>query len=304
MRGRRRVPKGWLAHLDPAVLGATARMVEATGVVTTADLLVAAIQCSPALSAWWVASGGSPLQGSAAPREGSPAPGLSGPRLGVRFDPSAVQALGAVAAWNASPAETAGSLVLVVLLLDQGSAEVADLLRRSGIDPVALRTRSLGLLGLGEDHPVWAFEEEPHPAIVTAREGVLPISALDPAAWAACRRHQAELPLRRLRRRVDVDAMGLNEQRALEHLADRLGLDDLQRRSLLVHHLDEVHRLAADAAPGLAEPAPRAGRPERPIAFLARARRRRLRVPPGWRCWMGNRHVNWRARWLRLAGQR
>lgn len=289
------------------MLGAAARLAETTGVVTTADLLVAAIECSPALSDWWRPPLPRRSRGASGTQEGSPTPGPSGPRLGVRFDPSAAQALGALAAWGASPAEADGCAVLVVVLLDQGSTEVADLLRHSGIDPAALRTRSLSLLGLGADHPTWQFELEQAlgPPLVSAREGRLPISALDPAAFAACRRRQAELPLRRLRRRVDVDAMVLNEQRALERLADRLGLDGLQRRSLLAHHLDEVRRWAADAAPGLADPPSPAAQPERPIAFSAPARATRppSRVPPGWRCWMGNRHVNWRARWLRLADQ-
>lgn len=295
-----------MAHLDRSVLGAAARLARATGVLTTAELLRAAIEGVPELSAWWAASGAARLQGLAGLEEDSPTPHLPGPHGGVVFDRPAAQALGALGTWEPPPAEGAGAAALVVVLLDQASTEVTELLRRAGVDARALRTRALQALGLGAEHPALELElPEPPAAMTIAGWRTLPVSALDPEAWAACRRRQAKLPLHRLHRRADVAAMGLNEQHALERLADRLGLDDHERVSLRQHHLDEVYGLGATVVPGLDDPKPPLGRPDRPIAgwVPARDRQRRRFVPQGWCCWIGNRNVNWRARWLRLAGQ-
>jgi len=310
VRRRHRHEPRILARFDDTLLTAAAVLAEESGVVTTAHLLVAAVERAELLLAWWE---------SASPRSLSPreAAGLStrakkaddaaplGPRLGVSFDASASQIVDSASNLAAERGEAAGAGHLVVVLLDQRSTTVADVLGAADLDASILRERALALTGLHADHPPVVLD--PLPPAGTSNRPALSVSALPAEAWVACARHQATLPLERLQRRSDWDAITLNEQRAVMRLADRFALDDDQRYSLLHHHLDEVRRRAAAVAPFLIDPPRLAAVPRaRPVARVVPGptRRRKHLVPPGWRCWFGNRHVSWRARWLRLAGQR
>jgi hypothetical protein len=293
--------------LDDTLLTAAAVLAEESAVVTTAHLLVAAVERSEPLLGWWESASSRALS----PRE---AAGLSGrpgkaddaaplgPRLGVSFDALASQAVGSASTWARERGEKAGAAHLVVVLLDQRSIPVADVLGEAGLDASMLRGRALALIGLNADHPSVVLD--PLPPAGTSNRPALAVSALPAEAWAACARRQEALPLERLHRRVDWDAITLNEARAVDRLADRFALDDDQRYSLLHHHLNEVRRRAAAVAPSVVDPPRLAGVPARPVARLVSGptRRRHHRVPPGWRCWFGNRHVSLRARWLRLAG--
>jgi hypothetical protein len=295
--------------LADTLLTAAAVLAEESAVVTTAHLLVAAVERSEPLLGWWESASSRALS----PRE---AAGLSGhpgkaddaaplgPRLGVSFDALASQAVGSASTWARERGEKAGAAHLVMVLLDQRSTPVADVLSEAGLDASMLRERALALIGLHADHPPVALD--PLPPAGTSNRPALAVSALPAEAWAACARRQEALPLERLHRRVDWDAITLNEARAVDRLADRFALDDDQRYSLLHHHLNEVRRRGAAVAPLLIDPPRPAGVPTRPVARLVPGptRRRHHVVPPGWRCWFGNRHVSWRARWLRLAGQR
>jgi len=293
--------------LDDTLLTAAAVLAEESAVVTTAHLLVTAVERAEPLVAWWESASSRDLL----PRE---AAGLStragkaddaaplGPRLGVSFNTSASQAVGAASTWARERGEKAGAAHLVVVLLDQRSIPVADVLGEAGLDASMLRGRALALIGLHADHPPVVLD--PLPPAGTSNRPALAVSALPAEAWAACSRRQEALPLERLHRRSDWDAITLNEQRAVERLVDRFALDDDQRYSPLHHHLNEVRRRAAAVAPSVVDPPRPAGVPTRPVARLVSGptRRRHHLVPPGWRFWFGNRHVSLRARWLRLAG--
>jgi hypothetical protein len=303
---RRRRPRQPLARFDDSLLVAAATLAQEGGVVTTAHLLVAAIEGSEPLAAWWAsAPGTAPAREAAGLRSGageSDAATAAGRRLGVSYDYLASQAVGAAAQWAAGREETAGPAHLVVVLLDQASAPVGEVLAHGAVDAGALREAALGLLGIPADHPAVPFD--PLPPAGTARRPALAVSALPETAWTECRRRQAALPLRQLHRRSDWYAISLNEQRAVLRLADRLDLDDDHRYSLLHHHLEAARLQAATAAPGAVDPPRPPGTPARPIVRLVSARRSRRRLlAAGWRCWFANRRVSWRARWFRLAGQ-
>ena len=310
VRGRHRRERRIAARFDDtllALLGAAAVLAEDSAVVTTAHLLAAAERSEPLFAAWESASsrGVSPREAAGFPTRAGKAddsPPL-GPRLGVSFDSFASQAVGSASKWAAGRREVAGAAHLVVVLLDQRSAPVADVLSAAGVDARILRERALALIGVRGDRP--AVGLDPLPPAGTSNRRALAVSALPAEAWAQCSRRQAALPLQRLHRRSVWDAISLNEQRAVMRLADRFALDDDQRYSLLHHHLDEARRRAAAAAPLLVDPPGPPGVPARSVAVLVSVgtRRRRHLVPPGWRCWFGNRHVSLRARWLRLSGQ-
>ncbi len=302
-RRRRRQP---LARFDDSLLVAAAILAQEGGVVTTVHLLVAAIEGCEPLAAWWAsAPGTAPAREAAGLRSGAgetDAATAAGRGLGASYAHLASQAVGAAAQWAAGREETAGPAHLVVVLLDQASAPVGEVLAHGAVDAGALREAALGLLGIPADHPAVPFD--PLPPAGTARRPALAVSALPEAAWTACQDRQAALPLRQLHRRTDWYAISLNEQRAVLRLADRLDLDDDQRYSLLHHHLEAARLQAAMAAPGAVDPPRLPGTPARPIVRLVAARRSRRRfLAAGWRCWFANRRVNWRARWLRLAGQ-
>ena len=134
----------------------------------------------------------------------------------------------------------------------------------------------------------------------------LPIDALPEGTWQLLRRRQQRLPLRHLRKRRDWSAMSLNEQRAAMAVADRFGLDDHQRYSLLRHNSHAVRAKAAASAPGLVGTPSAARQASRAVGLYVRHGDRppRRLVPLGWACWVGNRRVGLRARWLRLTVQR
>jgi hypothetical protein len=127
----------------------------------------------------------------------------------------------------------------------------------------------------------------------------LPIGELDERAWGLLRWRQDHLPLDKLRRRGDLAALGNLECDAALRVADRLGLPDDQRYSLMSRHDAEVTRRASQARPDLG---PRSRRPPR------RYRRRRMRyrprwlagLPGGWAAWLSNRRVSVRDRWFWL----
>ena len=113
----------------------------------------------------------------------------------------------------------------------------------------------------------------------------LPVADLDARAWTVLRWRQAHLPLRRLRGPGDLRALINLERAAAWRVADRLGLDDDQRHSLVWQHASRVGQLAART--DLVGSAPR--RPPR-----------RRGVTVGWATWFGNRQVGLRDRWFRL----
>ena len=306
MRRRYRCNPRALAHFDDTLLTAAASLAEDRAVVTTTHLFVAAIERSEELFTWWesVSSRGMSLREAAGFLTQTGKSNDSPPtafNLGVSFDSSASQAVGSASKWAKERAEQAGTAHLVVVLIDQGSAPIADALTAAGVEAAMLRTQALALIGVRSDHPPVVLD--PLPPKGTSNRPALAVSALPEDAWAECFHRQAVLPLERLHRRSDGDAIILNEQRAVLGLVDRFTLDDDQLYSLLHHHLDEVRRREAAAMPSLFDqphPSSAAIRPLAGVLPMATRRRHHL-VPSGWRCWFANRHVSLQARWLHLA---
>jgi hypothetical protein len=183
---------------------------------------------------------------------------------------------------------------LLVALLDQGVPEVRVALDRAGIDAVTARAAALAAAGADAALPPLTMPS-PVPA-GTMDRAPLPVERLDTRAWRVLGWRQDHLPLRQLQRRQQAASLSRLEDRAALRLADRLGLDDDQRYSLLRHHADQVRRRVADARPDLADPPrspPRAGtrHPPGPAG-------RRLIV--GWGAWLENRRTGLRDRWLEL----
>jgi hypothetical protein len=124
----------------------------------------------------------------------------------------------------------------------------------------------------------------------------LPVGDLDPRAWAVLRWRRDHLPLHRLRRAGDRAALARLERAAAWQLAERLGLGDDQRYSLIHHHADAVCREIARAA-GVTTPSARFKRRLRGYGLPAVPW---LRVTVGWGVWVGNRRNDLRYRWVWL----
>jgi hypothetical protein len=243
-----------------------------------------------------------------------------------------MQAQEAATSLAAARGQRAGPEHLLIALLDQGTPEVTGLLSRAGLDPAAVRRSALAAIEAPADLPPIPLPE-PTPAGTLDRPP-LPVDRLDSRAWdVLCWRHD-HLPVGRLRRASDLQALIHLERAAAWRLADRLGLDDDQRYSLVWQHDDQVTRLAARARPDLAPsagptpgphppgphpPGPHPPGPHRQPAGAPRARQRPRsagatgmlrrrhrfsRVTVGWAAWFGNRRVGLRDRWFRLRTTR
>jgi hypothetical protein len=179
---------------------------------------------------------------------------------------------------------------LLVALLDQGTAEVVQALRRAGADPVAVRRVALAAIGAPDGQPPLTLS--PLTPAGTIDRPPLPAGSLDGRAWRVLRWRQDHLPLDRLRRHPDRQALAHLEQKAAWRIADQLGLDDDQRYSLIRHHADQVDQRMATARPDLARAPGVPARQFRRHAFL--------NVTVGWLVWLQNRQVNLRDRWFWL----
>jgi hypothetical protein len=133
----------------------------------------------------------------------------------------------------------------------------------------------------------------------------LPVEQLDVGAWRILCWRQEHLPLNRIRTAGDWGALSHLEEQATRRVADRFGVDDDQRSSLLVHHHRQVERLAHQAHPTVVET--REQRIARHRSGEIRWRRRRWHqhrfVPSflvGWPTWFANRWVGLRDKrfWL------
>jgi hypothetical protein len=209
-----------------------------------------------------------------------------------------MQAQSAAQSLAAALGQPAGAEHLLIALLDQGTPEVTQTMGRAGLDAAAVRQATLAVIGAAADQP-----PIPLPALApagTMDRPPLPFADLDARAWAALRWRQDHLPLSRLRRDTDWQALTHLERTAAWRLTARLGLDDDQRYSLICHHSDQVERRAAQGRPDLA----RRRIPGRAAAAMAIARGRRrhrfLAFTVGWATWFDNRRVGLRDRWFRL----
>lgn len=192
-----------------------------------------------------------------------------------------------------------GAEHLLVALLDQGTPEVLETLSRAGLDPAAVRQAALAAIGAAAGEPPVAL-----PALTAAGtmdRPPLPVADLDGRTWAVLGWRQDHLPLDRLRSRSDREALSHLEWAAAWRLAQRLGLDDDQRYSLICHHTDEVEQRVASGRPEFAESRRAPGRPAGAMAMSSLRRRHAfLNVTVGWGTWFQNRQVGLRDRWFRL----
>jgi hypothetical protein len=215
-----------------------------------------------------------------------------------------MQAQSAAMALAESRREQVGAEHLLLALLDQGTEPVLEALNRVGLDRDVVRQVAATAIGAPDLPPVDL------PALTpagTLDRAPLPVSELDGRAWAALRWRQDHLPVGKLRRPADREAL-LNLERAEAwRIADRLDVDDDQRYSLISHHASEIGQRVERARPDLrGAPSARDRAQARATAVARRHRRRPGRtlalrnVTVGWGTWFGNRRVGIRDRWFRL----
>jgi hypothetical protein len=215
-----------------------------------------------------------------------------------------MQAQGAAMALAESRGEPVGAEHLLIALIDQGTRPVLDALSRAGLDAGTVRqaaATAIGALGLP---PIELPARTP---AGTLDRAPLPVSDLDERAWTALRWRQDHLPVGRLHRPSDREALLHLERNEAWRVADRLALDDDQRYSLISHHASEVGRRVQRARPDLPQPPSARDRAQARAVALSRGHRRRPgrtfalgNVTVGWGAWFDNRRVGLRDRWFRL----
>jgi hypothetical protein len=195
---------------------------------------------------------------------------------------------------------------LLLALLDQADDEVRERLNGAGTDPARARAVAIEMLGAPSNLAL-----VPMPALCPAGthdRPPLPLDDLDPSAWAALSWRRSHLPLGRLKHQSDWFALSSLERRAAWQTADRRGLDDDQRYSLLSHHHGRVEALAHEARPDLVET--RQQRKQRyqrstpPLVPQQRPQAWRRTAPNfmiGWLTWFSNRRTGLRDKYFRLV---
>jgi ClpA/ClpB-like protein len=251
-------------------------------------------RCGPAEFLIGISEGHGPAAAALTPGPGRTLREIAAAREDPAAEPAGylhMQAQEAARALAAAQGEPAGPEHLLIALLDQATPEVTGLLSQAGLDPAAVRRAALAAIGAPADLPPIPLPA-PTPAGTLDRPP-LPVADLDARAWAVLRWRQDHLPLGRLHRAGDLQALSHLERAAAWRLADRLGLNDDQRYSLVRQHDGQVKRRATQARADLARPGGAKPRPRRP-------RRRFANVTVGWAAWFSNRRVGLRDRWFRL----
>ena len=195
---------------------------------------------------------------------------------------------------------------LLLAVVDQADAEVLQRLNGAGIDPARVRAVASEMLGAPSN-----LAPVPMPALCPAGthdRPPLPLDDLDRSAWVVLSWRQGHLPLGRLKRQSDWCALSNLERRAAWQTADRRGLDDDQRYSLLSHHWDRVETLAHEARPDLVQTRQQLKeRYQRSMPLLVHQQQPRAwrRIAPnfmvGWPTWFSNRRVGLRDKYFRLV---
>jgi hypothetical protein len=246
---------------------------------------------------------GRSLGGVVAAVPGTPGDGVSGSPYGG-LGHLHLQAQGAAMALAESRGEPVGAEHLLIVLIDQGTAPVLEALSRAGLDAGTVRQAAATAIGAPGLPPIEL------PALTpagTLDRAPLPVSDLDDRAWTALRWRQDHLPVGRLHRASDREALLHLERNEAWRVADRLALDQDQRYSLISHHASEVGRRLERARSDLPKPPSARDRAQaRAVALSRRHRPRPGRTFPlrnvtvGWGAWMDNRRVGLRDRWFRL----
>lgn len=259
------------------------------------DLLAALAEVEGPIGAGLKASGGGPLFPDAGPE-------LRGGSSGYL----AAQTMGAATRFASGRGEAVSPAHLLLAVLDQADPQVAEALTKTALGVQDLRQVALGLLGAPKDMPSLAMP--PLTPAGTLDRPPLEVPQLDPGAWAHLSWRQQRLPLRRVRRSWQWEGLWSLEHRAAWRAADRFGVDEDQRYSLLRQHMERVEALASAARPGLVELrySPRASGHSPPV-LIARGQvhpRRWAKVVPrfiaGWRIWFANRRADARNRYFWL----
>jgi hypothetical protein len=193
---------------------------------------------------------------------------------------------------------------LLFAVVDQAEPEAVRLLIERGLELGTLRSVALHMLGAAPDRPPATMP--PLTPAGTLDRPPLPVAELDPTAWAALVWRQQHLPVDRLRVPTDWISMYHVERHAAGRVAARLDLDDDQRASLHVHHVAEVERRAALAAPIVVETREqliaryRQHGPDPRRPFEVWWQRNMPRWSVGWPTWFANRGVGLREKRFRL----
>jgi hypothetical protein len=135
---------------------------------------------------------------------------------------------------------------LLVALIDQGIAEVLQTLSRAGLDLAAIRRAALAGIGAPAGQP--AVSLPPLPPAGSLDRPFLPVTELDERAWRVLAWRHDHLPLDRLCRAGHRQGLSHLERDEASRLADRLGLDEDQRYSLIWHHDAAVEQQVASPA--------------------------------------------------------
>jgi hypothetical protein len=218
-----------------------------------------------------------------------------------------MQAQGGARALAESRGEEVSAEHLLIALLDQGTTPVLEALSRAGLDRATVRRSAATAIGAPNLPPIDLPALTPAGTIDRAP---LPVPDLDPRAWAALRWRQDHLPVGKLHRPSDREALLHLERDAAWRLADRLAVADDQRYSLISHHARAVQDRLERARPDLPKPpSARDYAQARAVALSRRHRRGHRALGPasalrnitvGWGVWFGNRRVGLRDRWFRL----
>ena len=195
---------------------------------------------------------------------------------------------------------------LLLAVLDQADAEVVERLNGAGIDPARPRLWRLRCWGHPRTLPWSPCRRCARPAHTTARP--CRSTSLTRRHGACCVGARATYPLAVSSARATGTRSSSLEHRAAWRTADRRGLDDDQRYSLLSHHHDRVEALAHEARPDLVETRQQLKqRSQRSIPRLVHQQRPRAwqRIAPnfmvGWPTWFSNRHAGLRDKYFRLV---
>jgi hypothetical protein len=217
----------------------------------------------------------------------------------------AAQVMSAAGQFAAERGEPMGPAHLLVAVLDQGDAEVRTALENAYIQTADARSLALHVLGALSEQ-VRLTMRRITPAGTWDRPPV-DISELDQGAWESLCWRQERLPLHRVRRTWQWSALSSLEQGAAWRVANRYGVDEDQRYSLLSHHHDRVEALAYQAHPELVETRQQMRESHQSGPYLrVVSRPRRVwerRVPGfmvGWPTWFSNRRAGLRDKYFWL----
>lgn len=235
------MPFGQFSEGGGSALRRAADLAHRSGAVTPAHLLAAVLEVSGPLRevATW----------AHAPLLQPAGKGQSHDEVPVHYDMLAHQAIDSAAAWAARRGAKATPEDLLIVLMDQHSPSVVAALARMGPESERLRRAALLTLGLPEGYgPVTL---EPLKPMAAHDRPPLGLDELPAGVWAEAEQRHGRLPLRRIRRLSDWQAVAINEQRAALKIAAGMSLSPDETYSLLHHHMRAVERLAARAAPSI-----------------------------------------------------